>query len=165
MPCTCSVLPGKTLSGEQELSVVEGRELLPSFDNDMFEYRELPGFSLVAFACQLDYFSEIFQFDRLHPVVTEGVGAHARWKIRSWGKTCKPSLRVFKCMHQDVFRQQFRSTDTVLLESYPGLMPYLLNMDRAQVLAWGADNQFHLAGVFASFPSDIDSELKRSVYA
>jgi hypothetical protein len=64
-------------------------------------------------------------------------------------------------MHQDVFRQQFRSTDTVLLESYPALMPYLLNMDRAQVLARGADNQFHLAGVFASFPSDIDSELKR----
>ena len=40
--------------------VVEGRELLPSFDNDMFEYRDLPGFSLVAFARQLDYFSEIF---------------------------------------------------------------------------------------------------------
>ena len=40
-------------------------------------------------------------------------------------------------------------------------MPYLLNMDRAQVLAWDADKFFHLAGVFASFPSDIDSELKR----
>ena len=30
-------------------------------------------------------------------------------------------------------------------------MPYLLNMDRAQVLAWMPDKFFHLAGVFASF--------------
>ena len=29
------------------------------------------------------------------------------------------------------------------------------------MLAWDADKFFHLAGVFASFPSDIDSELKR----
>ena len=58
--------------------LVEGRELLPSFDNDMFEYKDLPGFALVAFARQLDYFSEIFQFDKLHPVITA-----ARWKIRS----------------------------------------------------------------------------------
>ena len=55
--------------------LVEARELLPSFDNDMFEYKELPGFAMVAFARQLDYFSEIFQFDRLHPVITEGDGA------------------------------------------------------------------------------------------
>ena len=141
--------------------VVEGRELLPSFDNDMFEYRELPGFSLVAFARQLDYFSEIFQFDRLHPVVTEGEGASCPLENQVMGQNLQTLASRLPRMHQDVFRQQFRSTDTVLLESYPALMPYLLNMDRAQVLAWGADNQFHLAGVFASFPSDIDSELKR----
>jgi len=64
-------------------------------------------------------------------------------------------------IHQDVFRQQFRNVDTVEMESYPALMPYLLNMDRAHVLAWGPDNHFHLTGIFASFPSDIDSELKR----
>ena len=34
--------------------LVEGRELLPSFDNDMFEYKDLPGFALVAFARPLD---------------------------------------------------------------------------------------------------------------
>ena len=141
--------------------VVEGRELLPSFDNDMFEYRDLPGFSLVAFARQLDYFSEIFQFDRLHPVVTEGEGASCPLENQVMGQNLQTLASRLPRMHQDVFRQQFRSTDTVLLESYPALMPYLLNMDRAQVLAWGADNQFHLAGVFASFPSDIDSELKR----
>ncbi|OXS28514.1 MAG: hypothetical protein BCS36_10160 [Desulfovibrio sp. MES5] len=141
--------------------VVEGRELLPSFDNDMFEYRELPGFALVAFARQLDYFSEIFQFDRLHPVVTEGEGASCPLENQVMGQNLQTLASRLPRMHQDVFRQQFRSTDTVLLESYPALMPYLLNMDRAQVLAWDADNQFHLAGVFASFPSDIDSELKR----
>ena len=141
--------------------VVEGRELLPSFDNDMFEYRDLPGFSLVAFARQLDYFSEIFQFDRLNPVVTEGEGASCPLENQVMGQNLQTLASRLPRMHQDVFRQQFRSTDTVLLESYPALMPYLLNMDRAQVLAWGADNQFHLAGVFASFPSDIDSELKR----
>ena len=141
--------------------VVEGRELLPSFDNDMFEYRDLPGFSLVAFARQLDYFSEIFQFDRLNPVVTEGEGASCPLENQVMGQNLQTLASRRPRMHQDVFRQQFRSTDTVLLESYPALMPYLLNMDRAQVLAWGADNQFHLAGVFASFPSDIDSELKR----
>ena len=141
--------------------VVEGRELLPSFDNDMFEYRDLPGFSLVAFARQLDYFSEIFQFDRLNPVVTEGEGASCPLENQVMGQNLQTLASRLPRMHQDVFRQQFRSTDTVLLDSYPALMPYLLNMDRAQVLAWGADNQFHLAGVFASFPSDIDSELKR----
>ena len=141
--------------------VVEGRELLPSFDNDMFEYRDLPGFSLVAFARQLDYFSEIFQFDRLNPVVTEGEGASCPLENQVMGQNLQTLASRLPRMHQDVFRQQFRSTDTVQLESYPALMPYLLNMDRAQVLAWGADNQFHLAGVFASFPSDIDSELKR----
>ncbi|MDD4702287.1 MAG: hypothetical protein PHI96_08710 [Desulfovibrio sp.] len=141
--------------------VVEGRELLPSFDNDMFEYKELPGFAMVAFARQLDYFSEIFQFDRLHPVITEGEGACCPLENQVMGQNLQTLASRLPRIHQDVFRQQFRSTDTVQLENYPALMPYLLNMDRAQVLAWDADKLFHLAGVFASFPSDIDSELKR----
>ena len=41
--------------------LVEARELLPSFDNDMFEYKDLPGFALVALERPLEYFSEIFQ--------------------------------------------------------------------------------------------------------
>lgn len=141
--------------------VVEGRELLPSFDNDMFEYKDLPGFAMVAFARQLDYFSEIFQFDKLHPVITEGEGASCPLENQVMGQNLQTLASRLPRMHQEVFRHQFRSTDTVLLENYPALMPYLLNMDRAQVLAWDADNQFHLAGIFASFPSDIDSELKR----
>ena len=65
--------------------LVEGRELLPSFDNDMFEYKDLPGFSMVAFARQLDYFSETFQFDKLHPIVMA-----ARWRTRCLPATCRP---------------------------------------------------------------------------
>ncbi len=141
--------------------LVEARELLPSFDNDMFEYKELPGFAMVAFARQLDYFSEIFQFDRLHPVITEGDGACCPLENQVMVQNLQTLASRLPRVHQDIFRQQFRSSDTVVLETYPALMPYLLSMDRAHVLAWGADKQFHLAGIFASFPSDIDSELKR----
>ena len=141
--------------------LVEGRELLPSFDNDMYEYKDLPGFALVAFARQLDYFSEIFQFDKLHPVITEAEGACCPLENQVIGQNIQTLASRLPRVHQDVFRQQFRYVDTVLLDSYPALMPYLLNMDRAQVLAWDAEKLFHLAGVFASFPSDIDSELKR----
>ena len=141
--------------------LVEGRELLPSFDNDMFEYKDLPGFALVAFARQLDYFSEIFQFDKLHPVITEADGACCPLENQVIDLNIQTLASRLPRIHQDIFRQQFRYVDTVLLDNYPSLMPYLLNMDRAQVMAWDADKFFHLAGVFASFPSDIDSELKR----
>ena len=141
--------------------LVEERELLPSFDNDMFEYKDLPGFALVAFARQLDYFSEIFQFDKLHPVITEADGACCPLENQVIDLNIQTLASRLPRIHQDIFRQQFRYVDTVLLDNYPSLMPYLLNMDRAQVLAWDADKFFHLAGVFASFPSDIDSELKR----
>lgn len=141
--------------------LVEARELLPSFDNDMFEYKNLPGFALVAFPRQLDYFSEIFQFDKLHPVLTEGDGACCPLEHQVIEQNLQTLSSRLPRVLQEAFRQEFRYTDTTLLDTYPSLMPYLLDMDRAQVLAWDADRLFHLAGVFASFPSDIDSELKR----
>ena len=155
---TCLVKPYQE---NKNYPLVEGRELLPSFDNDMFEYKDLPGFALVAFARQLDYFSEIFQFDKLHPVITEADGACCPLENQVIDLNIQTLASRLPRIHQDIFRQQFRYVDTVLLDNYPSLMPYLLNMDRAQVLAWDADKFFHLAGVFASFPSDIDSELKR----
>ena len=51
--------------------LVESRELLPSFESDMWEYKQLPGFSLVAFDRPINYFQEIFQFDILHPVLED----------------------------------------------------------------------------------------------
>ena len=36
--------------------LVEPRELLPTFDNPMYEYKNLPGFSMVVFHRPLKYF-------------------------------------------------------------------------------------------------------------
>lgn len=154
----CLVRPYQELKG---YPLVESRELLPSFDNDMFEHKELPGFAMVAFARQLDYFSEIFQFDKLHPVVMGDGGSSCPLENQVMEQNIQTLSTRLPRVCQDAFRQDFRSTDTTLLDSYPSLLPYLLLMDRAQVFAWDADRLFHLAGVFASFPSDIDSELKR----
>lgn len=141
--------------------LVEARELLPSFDNDMFEYKDLPGFALVALERPLEYFSEIFQYDKLHTAACESDGASCPLEHAVQALNLQTMAARLPRQHQEIFRQQFARTDTVLLDSYPQLMPYLLAMDRAHVLALGQDRQFHLAGVFASFPSDIDSELKR----
>ena len=62
---------------------------------------------------------------------------------------------------QDPFRDQFRRVDTAVLDYYPALMPYLLAMDRAHVFATDTYGHYHLAGLFASFPSDMDGEIKR----
>ncbi|MDR2574481.1 MAG: hypothetical protein LBC94_09130 [Desulfovibrio sp.] len=142
--------------------VVEARELLPSFDSDMFEYKELPGFAMVAFARQLDYFSEIFQYERLMPnnALAPNSSNHTENQASAPHNLLTLTSRLPR-RHHEIFRRQFYDTDTVLLENYSALMPYLLNMDRAHVLALNAEGRFHLAGVFASFPSDIDSELKR----
>ncbi len=141
--------------------LVEARELLPSFDNDMFEYKDLPGFSLVAFARRLNYFSEIFQYDKLHSVLTDADGAYCPLENQVFGQNLETlAARVPRAL-QDRIRENFRSADTSLLDTYPALMPYLLVMDRAHVLSWDSGNHFHLSGIFASFPSDIDSELKR----
>jgi hypothetical protein len=48
-----------------------------------------------------------------------------------------------------------------VLDYYPLLLPYLLKIDRAHVMAFDATNHFCLAGINASFPCDIDGELKR----
>jgi hypothetical protein len=141
--------------------VVEARELLPSFDSDMFEYRELPGFAMVAFARQLDYFSEIFQYERLRPVHPSPDSAAGQTEGQNRAYNLLTLTSRLPRRHHEIFRRQFCGTDIALPENYSALMPYLLNMDRAHVLALDAGNHFQLAGVFASFPSDIDSELKR----
>lgn len=145
----------------KDYPLVEGRELLPSFENDMFEHKNLPGFALVAFARELDYFSEIFQYDKLHPVLLGEGGRSCPLEHHVIEQNIQTIAARLPRAQQEPFRQEFRSTDACLLESYPALLPYLLLMDRAQVFALDAAKTFHLAGVFASFPSDIDSELKR----
>ncbi|MCL1985120.1 MAG: hypothetical protein FWG59_01545 [Betaproteobacteria bacterium] len=143
--------------------LVEARELLPSFDSDAWEYKELPGFSLVAFARPLSYFSEIFQYDILYPAQdgTLAVGDSCPLeKHVITGNVNTVTARLPK-IFQDEFRQRFEALDASVLDYYPLLLPYLLEMDRAHVIAFDLTNHFHLAGINASFPCDIDGELKR----
>lgn len=146
---------------EKDYPVVEGRELLPSFESDIVEHKNLPGFSLVAFGRQLDYFSEIFQYDKLHPLNEHAYSSSCPLENNIQSQNLSTLLaRLPRAMRED-FRAATKSMDVSALESYPAILPYLLEMDRAQVFSLDLEKAFHLAGVYASFPSDIDSELKR----
>ena len=143
--------------------LVEARELLPSFDYDAWEYTSLPAFALVAFARPLFYFSEIFQYDILYPIQDDIVGDSADCPLESHviaGNVNTIAARLPKIL-QDEFRQRFKRMDASLLDYYPLLLPYLLRMDRAHVMALDMANRFYLAGINASFPCDVDGELKR----
>ncbi|MEZ0574464.1 hypothetical protein [Halodesulfovibrio aestuarii] len=144
--------------------LVERGELLPSFESDFFEYKDLPGFSLVAFERELQYFSEIFQFDILHSLmdVTFKADGYAcpleNCTIEQNVETIQN--RIPRKLHE-LFKQEFGKVDTSVLDYYPQLLPYILEMDRAHVLALDSSGFFHLAGVYGSFPSDLDPEIKR----
>lgn len=141
--------------------LVEARELLPSFDTDMMEYKDLPAFSLVAFDRELDYFSEIFQFDKLHsPTAISGQNCCAHYSMVNEQNLQTLASRLPK-QGQSALRESCSSLELTGLERYEQLLPFLIEMDRAQVMARNASGHYHLAGVFASFPSDIDTELKR----
>lgn len=154
----CLVRPYQEL---QDYPLVEARELLPSFDVDLYEYAKLPGFALVAFGRRLDYFSEIFQYDKLHAVEVDATGAACPLEHAVLERNLQiVSERLPRC-HQQNLRNIVQGLDLTLLENYGTILPWLLEMDRAHVFGLDADNFFHLAGVFASFPSDMDSEIKR----
>ncbi len=157
----CLVRPYQTT---QNYPLVEGRELLPSFDNDMWEYSNLPGFSMVALARPLEYFSEIFQYDIIHPILnalynSEGASCPLEEPIIKRNVQTIAS-RLPRVLHED-FRNTCGRLDTSLLDYYPTLLPFALHLDRAHIMARDLSGQFYLAGIFASLPSDIDSELKR----
>ncbi len=158
----CLVKPYQTV---RNYPLVEARELLPSFDNDMWEYTNLPGFSLVAFERPLSYLSEVFQYDTIHPILNtlseNAVGAFCPLEEPTMKYNLQTiASRLPRAIH-DAFRQDCGRLDTSLLDYYPMLMPYLLRLDRAHVFSLDNFHQFYLSGIFASFPSDIDSELKR----
>lgn len=151
----------KPYQEQENYPVVEPRELLPSFESDMFEYKNLPAFALAAFARPLDYFSEVFQFDKLHPVETHDAETHCPHEEL----TNEQNLQTLASRLPKVLQGRLRATctgiDATLPANYQRVLPYLLAMDRAQIFSLDQSGQFHLSGVFASFPSDIDSELKR----
>ena len=144
--------------------LLETRELLPSFDPDPWEYKHLPAFSLVVFDRPLSYFKEIFQFDILHLDQKE---AHNCRPMSYVGEMPFPAQiqtllsRMPKKM-QEPFRAKFAGANISKLAFYPALLPFLTELDRGQVMAKSpGSGEFYLGGVYASFPSDLDAEIKR----
>ncbi|MEG2004751.1 MAG: hypothetical protein RR014_01830, partial [Bilophila sp.] len=144
--------------------LVETRDLLPSFESELWEYKGLPGFSMVALDRPLESFSEIFQYDILHPVlsaVNSAEGASCPLETHVIARNVQTFLGRLPKKLQDPFREKFKRVDTAVLDYYPALLAYLTLMDRAHVFAADSSGHFHLAGLFASFPSDMDGEIKR----
>ncbi|WP_272699793.1 hypothetical protein [Desulfovibrio sp. Fe33] len=149
---------------EQDYPLVEARELLPSFEVDLYEHKNLPGFSMVAFERQLNSFQEIFQFDALH--------SPSDWKEMMVQDSCSveenvraTNIRTFlsrlpKRYHPD-FQGKLESRDICSIRHYDKMLPFLLQLERAHVLALNSAGEFTLQGVYASLPSNLDSELKQ----
>jgi len=132
--------------------LVEPREFLPSFEKTFAEYPDLPSFSMVTFNRTLSYQEEIFQFDLLHPP-EESRRKGSRGNLE---RVLPYLAREFRPQ----FKQRFGARDLTDLAQYEDLLPFLFHMDRAHVIARNGQGDFRLLGVYASFPSDLDAELK-----
>ena len=141
--------------------IVESRELLPSFEVDLYEHKELPGYSMVALARPIDYFNEVFQFDILH--YPEKTSQEVACPLQT--ATKQKNLDVIRTRlprHcREDFMRRFKDEDVHKIENYEKLLPFLLQMERAHVLSLDQDDNFYLTGVYGSLPSDLDTELKR----
>ncbi len=134
--------------------LVEPRELIPAFDAPLIEYKNLPAFSLVALDRPLSYQDEGFQFDLLaaegQPPEPGRAAANRQILRERLPRNLLPE-----------FDQAMGRKALTLFSRYSQLLPFLYKMDRGHVLARDEAGAFHLAGVFASFPSDLDGEIKR----
>jgi hypothetical protein len=141
---------------------LDPRELLPSFDADMWEHKGLPGFSMVVFERPLDYFQEIFQYDNFYPAGLPGQELSDSALLNHNLQILL--MRLPRALHEPL-RQDFAKKNVTDLANYPSLLPYLLEMDRAQVMGLLPEESpkqgFYLAGVYASLPSDLNTEIKR----
>lgn len=154
----------KPYSGHQKYPLVESRELLPSFEVDLFEFKELPGFSMVAFERSMDSLHEVFQYDRIHnimdlPETSEGVACPLLNTVAAQNVQTFRS-RLPRKSHE-AFLQQFSGRDISYLEHYPTLLEFLLQLERGHVMSTDHNGEFYLSGIYGSFPSDLDSEIKR----
>ncbi len=149
--------------------LIEARELLPSFEINFAEYKDLPSFSMVAFNRPLDYQREVFQFDLLHshqelPADDSPTGA-ARYRQTSGREhlTRENLERLLPHLTRELrgrFRQELGHRDPTDLAHYEKLLDYLFHMDRAHVIARDSHGDFRVLGSYASFPSELDVELK-----
>lgn len=144
--------------------LVEVRELLPSFEVDLYEFKALPGFSMVAFERPLNSFHEVFQYDALHGL--------ADWNDMQKQTHCSleenvvaSNIRTFQSRlpkrHHPDFLANFETEDICELKNYANMLPFLLELERAHVLAHDQTGKFTLQGMYASLPSNLDSELKQ----
>ncbi len=146
--------------------LIEARELLPSFEVNFAEYKFLPCFSMVVFNRPLEYQQEVFQFDLLHSLTEAGPEKTATKPRRLTARerllkenTEKILPHLTKELRVD-FKARFSQADLTDLSCYENLLTYLFHMDRAHVIARDNTDEFRLLGCYASFPSDLDTELK-----
>jgi hypothetical protein len=146
--------------------LIDARELLPSFEVNFAEYKSLPCFSMVAFNRPLNYQQEVFQFDLLHCLseATPDKPVAKPRRLPPRERLHKENIEKFlphltKEFRAD-FKKKFSQRDLTSLSAYEDLLTYIFHMDRAHVIARDAGDEFCLLGCYASFPSDLDTELK-----
>ena len=144
--------------------LIDMRSLLPSFESDSYEYHNLPGFSMLVLDRELSSFQEVFQYDSLHPIsefLSFSKGPCCPLESYVTQKNNHTMLaRMPRNLH-DEFKKRFQRQDITVLELYPYLLPYLIEMDRAHVISKSFYGHYQLSGIFASFPSDMNGEIKR----
>ena len=144
--------------------LVESRELLPSFEADLYEHKELPGFSQVVLNRRIDSFQEIFQFDVLHSLLdASDIALNLAKEVAE--TAASQNLQTIQQRlpknAQEEFKTLFAKKNVTDIRNYSAMLQFLLQMERAQVMALDEYGNFHLAGVFASLPTDLDTEIKR----
>ncbi|MBI4798084.1 MAG: hypothetical protein HY794_04990 [Desulfarculus sp.] len=134
--------------------LVEPRELIPAFDAPLIEYKHLPAFSMVILDRGLSYQDEGFQYDMLVPEGQPTDPSRAA-QNRALMRERLPRNQLAE------FEQALGRRAVTRFSRYNQLLPHLFKMDRGHVLARDEAGAMYLAGVFASFPSDLDGEIKR----
>ncbi|MEW5912506.1 MAG: hypothetical protein AB1814_08120 [Thermodesulfobacteriota bacterium] len=138
----------------RDYPLVEPRELIPPFDAPLIEYRHLPAFSMVALDRGLSYQDEGFQYDQMLPQGPDHSRATAALNRQSLRNRMPRNLLPR-------LEQVLGHGGPTPVRRYVRLLPLLMQMDRGHVIARDPEGIFFLAGIFASFPSDLDGEIKR----
>lgn len=149
---------------QKHYPLVQPHELLPSFESKLYEYVNLPGFSMVVLDRTVNYFQEIFQFDILHSPKDNIYyinGPATPFEPVIIQQNYFNILSRLPKLYQEKFKRKFDKQRLTNLASYPRILPFLLYMDRGHLMAKDSNGEYYLSGIYASFPSDLDSELKR----
>lgn len=144
--------------------LVDARDLLPSFEPNLDEYPDLPGFSMVALHRPLNYFNETFQFDLLHSCQETGLPSQDNACVLEASihkKNMDCFSRHLRRANRESFQAELASQPITSLDCYSRLINYLAHTDRAHVFSLDNFEQYYLSGIYASLPSDLDTEIKR----